>query len=239
MTSSRRMAVVGATGYVGRILSHHLADRGHHVVAIGRGMERLPSGPGIEPRPADVADDNAIGKALAGVEVAYYLVHSLAAGAGLSSRDRKLAESFAEAAGQAGVERIVYLGGLGDQELSEHLSSRQEVGRVLREHGPPLVEFRAAVILGAGSISFEMLRYLTERLPAMVCPRWVESRLQPLAQQDLLFYLEKASDVAPGVYEVGSPDVTTYREMMQCYARIRGLRPRHRQGPFADPLAVG
>ena len=119
-------------------------------------------------------------------------MHSLAAGEGLSARDRILAQSFAPAATKAGVRRVVYLGGLGDQELSEHLSSRQEVGQVLRRFGPPLVELRAAVILGAGSISFEMLRYLTERLPAMVCPRWVESRLQPLAQRDLLGYLERA-----------------------------------------------
>ncbi len=220
------VAVVGATGYVGHLLAAHLARQGVQVVAIGRNVQGRSWPSGIEARPADVGDGNAICTALAGVEVAYYLVHSLAAGEGLSARDRELAQSFAAAATKAGVARVVYLGGLGHQDLSEHLASRQEVGEVLRRFGPPLVELRAAVILGAGSISFEMLRDLTERLPYMVCPRWVESRLQPLAQRDLLGYLDRAPDVAPGIYEIGSPDVTTYREMMDCYARIRGLRRR-------------
>jgi uncharacterized protein YbjT (DUF2867 family) len=219
-------AVVGATGYVGRLLAAHLAQQGVAVVAIGRGVQPMKWPAGIEARPADVGDGDSISAALTGVEVAYYLVHSLAAGEGLSARDRDLAQSFAVAATQAGVQRVVYLGGLGHENLSEHLSSRQEVGEVLRRLGPPVVELRAAVILGAGSISFEMLRYLTERLPCMVCPRWVESRLQPLAQPDLLRFLEQAPTVAPGIYEIGSPDVTTYREMMDCYARIRGLRKR-------------
>jgi uncharacterized protein YbjT (DUF2867 family) len=186
----------------------------------------LPSGPGIDARPVDVSDPDATAAALAGADAAYYLVHAMAAGEGFAARDRALARSFGMAARQAGVGRIVYLGGLGDDDLSEHLSSRQEVGRILRESAVPVVELRAAVILGAGSISFEMLRYLTERLPAMVCPRWVNTRLQPIAEHDLLTYLEQALQAPPGIYEVGGPEVTTYHDMMQSYAEIRRLRRR-------------
>jgi uncharacterized protein YbjT (DUF2867 family) len=220
------IAVMGASGYVGRRLVAHLARPGHHVTAIGRGASRLPSGPGIEPRSVDVGDPDLTAAALAGADVAYYLVHAMAAGDGFASRDRALARSFVEAARRSGVGRIVYLGGLGDDGLSEHLSSRQEVGRILRESAIPVVELRAAVILGAGSISFEMLRYLTERLPAMVCPKWVDTRLQPIAERDLLMYLEQALHAPPGIYEIGAPEVTTYQDMMQSYAEIRGLRRR-------------
>jgi uncharacterized protein YbjT (DUF2867 family) len=174
----------------------------------------------------DVADTGALVAALTGCEVAYYLVHAMAGGTGFAGRDRDLARSFAEAASRAGVGRIVYLGGLGHGDLSEHLASRQEVGEVLASSGVPTVELRAAVVLGAGSISFEMLRYLTERLPVMVCPRWVSTRVQPVALGDLLAYLTEAADVEPGIYDIGSPDVTTYREMMDAYARVRGLRRR-------------
>jgi hypothetical protein len=150
----------------------------------------------------------------------------MAGGGDFGERDRALAESFAKASSKAGVERIIYLGGLGSGGLSEHLASRQEVGRVLGSTGVPVVELRAAVVLGAGSISFEMLRYLTERLPFMVCPRWVNTSLQPIAERDLLSYLEQSLDVEPSVYEVGSPEVTTYREMIHTYATVRGLRKR-------------
>ncbi len=137
-----------------------------------------------------------------------------------------LATAFAHAASTAGVGRIVYLGGLGHEDLSTHLSSRQEVGTVLGSTGVPVVELRAAVVLGAGSISFEMVRYLTERLPMMICPRWVNTPMQPIALCDLLDYLVQATPVAPGVYEIGCTDATTYRQMMDTYARVRGLRPR-------------
>jgi uncharacterized protein YbjT (DUF2867 family) len=225
-TAPRHVAVTGANGFVGRELVAHLVGLGLTVRALVRDPDSVDGGPTLEVHPVDVADSDALVPALTGCEVAYYLVHAMAGGAGFAGRDRALAQSFAEAAARAGVGRIVYLGGLGHGDLSEHLTSRQEVGEVLGSTGVPTVELRAAVILGAGSISFEMVRYLTERLPMMVCPRWVNTRVQPLALGDLLAYLSEAMDVAPGVYDVGCPDVTTYREMMDTYARVRGLRRR-------------
>ncbi len=226
MVKAKSIAVVGAGGYVGCRLVDTLARSGYHVAAFGRVLNGLPAGPGVDRRVVDVGDADATAVALGGIDAAFYLVHAMAGGQGFAQRDRTMARSFATAAQRVGLGRIVYLGGLGEEDLSEHLSSRQEVGRILRASGVPVVELRAAVILGAGSISFEMLRYLTERLPAMVCPRWVDTRLQPLAERDLLTYLEQALDVAEGIYEIGSPQVTTYNEMMQCYAEVRGLRKR-------------
>lgn len=217
-------AVAGAGGYVGRRLVAHLVARGRPVVALGRRVEALPEA--SVRRQVDVADTTALTTALAGVDTAYYLVHSMAGGVGFSDRDRALAESFSTAAAGAGVRRIVYLGGLGHGELSEHLRSRQEVGEALGSSGVGVVELRAAVVIGAGSISFEMLRYLTERLPVMICPRWITTQVQPIAERDLLRYLEQAPLVAPGVYEVGGPEASTYRDMIRTYAHVRGLRAR-------------
>jgi uncharacterized protein YbjT (DUF2867 family) len=221
-----RAAVAGATGFVGRQLVPHLIALGHPVTSLVRDLSAAPTGPGADAQVVDLNDTDALAASLSGCRAAYYLVHAMAGGPGFAERDRELARSFAVAAARAGVERIVYLGGLGDGELSEHLASRQEVGRQLASSGVPVVELRAAVVLGAGSISFEMIRYLTERLPMMVCPRWVNTRVQPIALRDLLAYLGQSLDVEPGVYEVGCPDVTTYREMMDAYARVRGLRRR-------------
>ena len=220
------VAVVGAGGFVGSQLVPHLIGRGHPVRSLVRRTAGVAAGPGVELRTVDVSDTEAVTAALEGCTAAYYLVHAMAGGEGFAHRDRDLARSFAEAAAAAGVGRIVYLGGLGRGELSEHLASRQEVGRLLGSHGVAVVELRAAVVLGAGSISFEMVRYLTERLPMMVCPRWVNTKVQPIALGDLLEYLSQSLDVEPGVYEIGCPDVTTYREMMDAYARVRGLRRR-------------
>lgn len=222
----RAVAVVGASGYVGRLLTRHLTDRGQPVVAVGRHLDRLPQGPDVDPRPADIADVDAAARALSFVDVAYYLVHAMAGGDRFADRDRATARAFADAARRAGVRRIVYLGGLGTDATSAHLSSRHEVGRLLRGSGIPVVELRAGVVLGAGSISFEMLRCLTERLPVMVCPRWIDTRLQPLSEDDVLEYLRQAATAPPGIYEIGTPDVTTYHDMMQTYASIRGLRRR-------------
>ena len=217
-----RTAVVGASGFVGRALSAALVDAGHSVAALSR---RLPEIPGTNGRAVDVGNEAELCDSLAGCEIAYYLVHSLGAG-DFRSRDRELAQGFGRAAASAGVGRIVYLGGLGDDPKSEHLASRQEVGEALGCGLVPVVELRAAVVLGAGSISFEMLRYLTERLPFMVCPRWVRTAIQPIALVDVIRYLVKAMDVAPGIYEIGGADVTTYREMIAAYATARGLRLR-------------
>src|SRR5688572_15902926 len=183
-----RIAIAGASGFVGRALVARLVREGHDVVALGR---RAPDLPGATSRAVDVSDADAVVDALTGCEGAYYLVHSLARD-DFRERDRQLADSFGRASREAGVARIVYLGGLGEQPVSEHLASRQEVGRALGASGVPVVELRAAVILGSGSISFEMLRYLTERLPFMVCPRWVHTAIQPIALVDVLEYLVRS-----------------------------------------------
>jgi uncharacterized protein YbjT (DUF2867 family) len=217
-----RIAVVGATGFVGRKLSVALVEAGYDVVALSR---RAPEIAGAETRSVDVADETALREALAGCETAFYLVHSLSA-EDFRVRDHELAMAFGRAAAVAGLRRIVYLGGLGRDPESEHLVSRQEVGTALASGDVPVVELRAAVVLGAGSVSFEMLRYLTERLPFMVCPRWVRTAIQPIALADMIRYLVGAIDVEPGVYEVGGADVTSYREMIEAYATARGLHRR-------------
>ncbi len=195
-------------------------------MAVGRRADSLPSGERVEARVADVDDSERLTAALTGCEAAYYLVHSMTGGGDFASRDETLARTMARAAREAGVRRIVYLGGLGGDDESTHLESRHHVGDVLRSTGVDVVELRAAVVLGAGSASFEMLRDLTERLPVMVCPRWIGTKVQPIAETDLLSYLAQALDVAPGVYEIGGPEVTTYRDMITTYANVRGLRRR-------------
>lgn len=176
----------------------------------------------------DVSDPATLGPALAGVHTAFYLVHSMDAHGEFARRDREAAAHFGAAAKAAGVRRIVYLGGLGTgPDLSEHLASRQEVGRVLAEAGVPVIELRASIVIGSGSLSFEMVRALVERLPVMVTPRWVNTRAQPIAIEDLIAYLVAALDApaeVAGVFEIGGADVVSYREIMREYARQRGLR---------------
>ena len=217
-----RVAVVGANGFVGRELSAALVEANYDVIALSRRAPEIAGATGLS---VDVADGDSLRQALAGCEVAFYLVHSLSA-EDFRARDRQLAEGFGRAAAAVGLQRIVYLGGLGHDPESEHLASRQEVDNALASGGVSIVELRAAVVLGAGSISFEMLRYLTERLPFMVCPRWVRTAIQPIASADVTRYLIAAIDVAPGVYEVGGADVTSYRDMISAYALARGLRRR-------------
>lgn len=219
---SVKVTVVGANGFVGRALSRALVEKGFEVSAISR---RAPEIDGVNGYSVDVADARALHDVLEDCEIAFYLVHSLGS-EGFRARDRDLAEGFASVASAVGIRRIIYLGGLGDDPASEHLLSRQEVGTVLASKDVPVVELRAAVVLGAGSISFEMLRYLTERLPFMVCPRWVHTAIQPIAASDMIRYLIEAINVDPGIYEVGGADVTSYREMIDAYATARGLRRR-------------
>jgi len=218
------VAVAGASGFVGRALTARLCDNGHEVVALGRSVSSVSANPRAVA--VDIGDERATADALVGVEAAYYLVHSMAAGDGFREVDLRLATAFGRAAAQAGVGRIIYVGALGSSPTSAHLASRHEVGSALSAGGVAVIELRAAVVFGSGSISFEMLRYLTERLPAMVCPRWVRTRIQPISLEDLLAYLEQSLTVAPSVYEIGGADVTTYREMIAAYASVRGLRPR-------------
>ncbi len=224
--------VTGATGYVGGRLVPHLLARGHRVRCLVRDAARLAGrewSAAVETTTGDVLRPETLPAALDGVEAAYYLVHSMARGEGFHERDMAAARAFGRAAAAAGVKRIVYLGGLGDpaSDLSHHLRSRQETGAALREAGVPVTEFRAAVVVGSGSISFEMIRHLTERLPAMVCPQWVYTRVQPIAVDDLLRYLVAALEVpasAGRIVEIGGADVQTYGGMMLGYAEARGLR---------------
>jgi uncharacterized protein YbjT (DUF2867 family) len=177
----------------------------------------------------DVLRPDSLSDALHGVTVAYYLVHSLGAGSDFPERDVTAARRFGTAAKNAGVERIIYLGGLGDpaKALSAHLRSRHETGEALRESGVPVTEFRAGVIVGSGSLSFEMIRYLTERVPVMICPRWVYTRIQPISVRTVLDYLVEALRVASSAdrtIEIGGADIITYGEMLTFYAEVRGLR---------------
>jgi uncharacterized protein YbjT (DUF2867 family) len=225
-----RILVVGASGYIGGRLVPLLQARGHDLVLMSRDARPLAARfPEATVVAADLLDPSSLSRALEGIEVAYYLAHSMAAGErGFAERDRQAARNFAQAARRAGVSRIVYLGGLGEDaaDLSHHLASRHETGAELAAHGVPVTEFRAAVIIGSGSASFEILRHLTERLPVMITPRWVGTRCQPIGIRDVLDYLAAALDhpETTGVVEIGGPDVLSYGDMMRTYARLRGLR---------------
>ncbi len=227
---TQRILVVGASGYVGGRLVPLLASRGHELVLVSRDARSLAARfPDATVVTADLLEPTTLPAALEKVDIAYYLAHSMGAGErGFADRDQKAARNFAEAAKRAGVSRIIYLGGLGDDsgDLSHHLASRHETGAQLAAHGVPVTEFRAAVIIGSGSASFEILRHLTERLPIMITPRWVATRCQPIGIADVLDYLVGALDhpEVTGIVEVGGPDILSYGEMMQAYARLRGLR---------------
>lgn len=225
-TGKVKVVVAGASGFVGRLLTPRLTDAGHQVVALSRRPDPHAKAEGVEFRAVDVGDTAQLEQALQGARAAYYLIHSMGSGEEFVRKDLELAHKFSQAAAAAGIERIIYQGALGRGELSQHLSSRQKVGEALGSAGVCVVELRAAVILGSGSTSFEMMRYLTERLPLMICPRWVQTRTEPIAICDVLDYLVKALEVPPGVYEIGCGEVTTYEDMMHLYAEVRGLRRR-------------
>ena len=237
--TNQRALVTGATGYIGGRLVPELLAAGFEVVCLVRSPDKLAGrawADAVEVVVGDGRDRDAVEAAAAGASVAYYLIHSMDGGGDFRERDRELAATFRDAAAAAGVSRIVYLGGLGggdDEELSHHLRSRQEVGRILADGPVPVTELRAAMIIGSGSASFEMLRHLVEVLPVMVTPRWVDTRCQPVAIRDVLFYLVVAADhpeMVGRVLEVGGPDVLTYRELMQEFADVAGL-PRRRIVP--------
>ena len=224
--------VTGATGYVGGRVVAALEHEGASVRCLARRPYALAGQvkPETEVVAADCLDAATLPPALAGVQTAYYLVHSMGSGRDFAALDEAAARNFGEAARTAGVQRIVYLGGLGaagDAKLSEHLRSRQQTGDVLRASGVPVVELRASIVIGSGSLSYEMVRALVERLPVMICPRWVQVRTQPIAVDDLVAYVLAARNLpkgAAGVYEIGGPDVVSYRDIMLEYARQRGLR---------------
>ncbi len=230
-----RVLVAGATGYIGRRLIAELVSAGHHVRCLARTPDKLDAESwraDVEVATGDVLNRKSLAAAFRDVDTAYYLVHSIGSQPDWRARDRTAAENFRDAATDATVEQIVYLGGLGDDAggaLSPHLASRHEVGRVLAMGQVPLTELRAAVVIGSGSASFEMLRHLVEVLPVMTTPRWVETRVQPIAVRDVLVYLTGVlgnADAYGHVFEIGGADVVTYREMMDMYAQAAGLRKR-------------
>ena len=224
--------VTGATGYIGGRLVPRLIQEEHRVRVLVRSKGRVRSRSWfdkVEVAVGDALDAQSLSQAMVGVDCAYYLIHSMGSGTAFRDLDIAAARNFAQAAKEANVRRIIYLGGLGksDAHLSPHLRSRQETGRTLRESGVPVTEFRAAVVVGSGSVSFEMIRYLVERLPVMVCPRWIYSHIQPIAISDLLDYLTAALTTAESMdktIEIGGQEVTTYRGMMLGYAKARGLK---------------
>jgi uncharacterized protein YbjT (DUF2867 family) len=214
--------VTGATGYVGSQLVDELLERGETV----RTLSRRGAGKG-DARKGDVLSGKGLPEALQGVDVAYYLVHSMGSGGDFAAKDRQAAANFAEAAAQAGVTRVVYLGGLGSED-SEHLRSRHEVAKMLRARlGSKLVYVRAAMIIGPGSASYDILEHLLKRLPFMIVPRWLDTKTQPVALSDVVKTLADLADFedAPDEVQLGGPDVLTYREMMARAAPLMGRRP--------------
>src|SRR3954447_18350181 len=241
--------LTGGSGYVGGRLIPLLERqpvRLRCLVPNPEGLRsRVPAG--AEVVPGDVLDRPSLDVALRGAHAAYYLVH-LMSGSGsrdFEREDRRAASNFADAAGQAGVRRLVYLGGLGgaaDPGLSPHLRSRHEVGEILRGSGVEVVEFRASMVVGAGSLSFELVKCLTDRLPVMICPRWLSTPTQPIAVDDVLAYLLAARDLPPGgsrTFEVGGTDVVTYGDLIREYARQRGLRRCLISVPVLTPYLSG
>jgi len=238
-----KVLITGASGYIGRQLADKLSAAGHDVTGMVRNAAK-PSklhSPRIKFVEANALQAETLPPALKGIDVAYYLIHSMSGRVeGFESRDRQAAQNFAIAANQCGVRRVIYLGGLAatGSTVSAHLKSRHETGAVLRKFGPPLIELRAGIIVGNGSTSFEIIRCLTERLPLMICPRWVVTKTQPIAVSDVLEYLEAALVLREAVnepIEVGGSTVETYRSMMIAYARHRGLHRLLLRVPVLTP----
>lgn len=237
-TLMKRILVTGVTGYVGGRLVIRLLENGYHVRCLVRSPRKLESrswrnDPRVEVVQADLSDPHGLEEKLHGCDAAYYLVHAMiSAGKDFAKRDQAMAEQFAEAARAAGIERIIYLGGLGElgTNLSKHLFSRREVEQSLASAGVPVITLRAAMIIGAGSASFEILRYLVERLPVMITPRWVETKCQPVAIRDVLYWLIECLTLPPSrdsrVFEIGGPDVISYRELMSMTAEELKLPER-------------
>lgn len=236
-----RVLLTGATGYIGGRLLGALEAEGHLVRCLARrpAVLRHKIGPATEVVEGDLLDRSSLDRAMAGVDAAYYLVHSMGSES-FEEADVIAARNFGDAARAAGVKRIIYVGGLGSEEevLSPHLRSRQEVGRILREYGVPVFEFRASIVIGSGSLSFEMIRALVERLPIMITPRWVSVIAQPIAIDDLLHYLLAALRLPVqqcGIYEIGGADQVSYADIMRAYGRQRGLSRRMISVPFLTP----
>ena len=239
--------LTGATGYIGSHLLLRLQQRNVRVRCLARKPDNLRTkvAEWTEIVKGDVLNRASLDAALAGVTTAYYLVHLMASSVDFEKQDREAAENFGAAAKEAGVQRIIFMGGLGEEtgaKLSSHLLSRHEVGRILADSGVETIEFRASVVIGNGSLSYNLIRSLTDRLPVMICPRWLATPTQPIAVKDVLAYLLAALDLAPGesqVFEIGGNDVVTYGQLIQEYARQRGLRRWLISVPFLTPYLSG
>lgn len=236
--------LTGVSGYIGGRLLQLLEDKGVRVRCLVRNKSQVPAQlkPTTQYIVADVADKKAITKALSNVDVAYYLIHSMGSSQDFSDLDREYAAQFASIASKCGVKKIIYLGGLGSHydKLSPHLKSRQEVGQMLRLNGEgvQVIEFRASIVIGSGSLSFEMIRALVERLPVMITPKWVRTEAQPIAIEDLLAYLYKGMSIeieGDPIFEIGGADRVTYQEIMSEYARQRGYKRLMIPVPFLTP----
>ncbi len=244
---SPSILLTGATGYVGGLLLKRLESMDMGVRCLVRDPQKLAETKSTRTEifTGDVLDVSSLTQAMLGVQTAYYLVHSMGSSADFEKQDRLAAANFAEAAKRAGLRRIVYLGGLGDEDdpkLSPHLRSRHEVGRIFRESGIETIELRASAVLGPGSLSYELIRSLTNRLPIMICPRWLATPTQPIAAADLVQYLVEAMQLPPGdsrVFEIGGSDVVTYGELILEYARQSGLRRRLISVPVLTPYLSG
>ncbi|MEO1163691.1 MAG: SDR family oxidoreductase, partial [Chloroflexota bacterium] len=241
--NSDLILVTGATGYIGGRLIPRLLEAGYRVRAMTRNTSRLNGRSwcdDVEVVEADALDSKSLPAAFEGVSSAYYLLHSMQSGENFHAHDVEAAHNMGRAAKEAGVDRIIYLGGLGDEDadLSEHLKSRQKVGNILHSYAVDVTEFRAALIIGSGSVAFEMVRYLTERLPIMVSPRWITTKIQPIAIDDALEYLVCALEVEESrnhIIEIGGTDIMTYETMMQEYARLRDLNRTILKVPVLTP----
>ena len=239
--------LTGATGYVGARLLPLLQEQPIRLRCLARKPVTLQSqvNAATEIVSGDVLDAHSLEQALAGVHTAYYLVHLMSSSANFQKDDRQAAINFGQAARESGVRRIIYLGGLGDDrdpQLSPHLRSRHEVGQILRDSGVETIEFRASMVIGARSLSYELMKSLTERLPVMICPRWVSVRTQPIAIDDMLAYRIAAKDLAgkgSRIFEVGGPDVVSYLDMIREYARQRGLHRWLISVPLLTPYLSG
>jgi len=229
MDRENQILLTGATGYVGGRLLQSLEAHGYHVRCLARRPQALQgrTGANTEVVLGDCFEPASLGAALAGVHTAYYLVHSMGSAKSFEEKDRQAAINFAKAAHQAKVKRIIYLGGLGEGALSAHLRSRQEVGEALHTTGVEVIEFRASIVIGSGSLSFEIIRALVERLPVMICPAWVSIAAQPIGIEDLVSYLVEALDLPVSgrrIIEIGGADRVSYEDLMREYARQRDLR---------------
>jgi uncharacterized protein YbjT (DUF2867 family) len=232
MTSERLVLVTGATGYVGGNLAPRLLEKGYRVRILARDPARLHGRSWwsqVEVVEGDIVSPDVVNRALQGVSTAYYLVHNMASGTNYIEREIESARNFASAAFAAGVEQIIYLGGLADpaEDIGSHLRSRLQTGDILRQGSVPVTEFRSSLIIGSGSFSFEMIRYLTEQFPILFGPRWMDKCTQPIAIQNVLDYLTSAleNQACRGkIYEIGGKDVLRYADTLYIYARLRGLK---------------